>query len=219
MAYLEELDRMAELVSGQTCEEEGTPTEAKIELWQKLFSYSREEAVVRISARNGDLSRYSLSEDLWNDVKEEWIEKGYDKDAYEHMLGRQIQALRPVKQPIITSTASNFSQSAYLLKLEGGVSTQEQIQALLGSDHNLQIQRDQEDPSIQFCRLSFGGRQMIESKLSSAPTFISLGAPPSPKELDPFSRYPTLGIDTTLSQHRANSDNQCFPPKQDQYPV
>ena len=219
MDYLEELDRMADLVSGQTCDSEDVPIETKIELWQKLFLYSREEAMAKISERNNNLSRQGLSEDLWNDVKDEWIEKGYDKDAYEHMLERKLQASRNIKEPVITPTASNSSHGGYLLRLEGEASTTKQIQALLGSTRDIQLQRDEEDPSIQFCRVSLAERQIIESKLSSVATFISLGAPPSNKDLDPFSKYPTLGIDTTLPQHRPDSDSQYFEPKQDQYPL
>jgi hypothetical protein len=58
---------------------------------------------------------------------------------------------------------------------------------------------------------------LSKQRTSFAPTFVRVSK--SGKDLSEHSMYPTLGVDTTLPQYRADSVDAKFMPTQNQYPV
>jgi hypothetical protein len=58
---------------------------------------------------------------------------------------------------------------------------------------------------------------LSKQRTSFAPTFVRVSK--SGKDLSEHSIYPTLGVDTTLPQYRADNVDAKFMPTQNQYPV
>ena len=224
MAGLEILERLERTATSLPCTDEA-PSEAQIQRWQTLFGYSRAEAVQKIQKRNEDLNRLVLNDELWEDIRAEQERKGFDKEAYEHFLeslaGARAGAESEQAQDLLDEQADDTSSSSatYLMKLEGSLSTPEQVQALTGSSQPPKVSHDLDDTSARFVHISSSERRAIASKISPLPVFIHLGTPPARKELDANSQHPILGVEATLPQHRCNTDDELVRPCQEEYPV
>ncbi|KAF2494690.1 hypothetical protein BU16DRAFT_462430 [Lophium mytilinum] len=114
----------------------------------------------------------------------------------------------------------------YLVKLEPPFSTAEElaVAANLSPNNTPSVEKATGDEgTARFCRLSTHSKEILTDWLalkhpSYRPTFIRIGK--ASKELSSTSIYPTLGVDTTLPQHRPNAwHTSCPYPLQDQYPV
>jgi hypothetical protein len=84
------------------------------------------------------------------------------------------------------------------------------------------IQEEGDDGDTSFCIVNGIAKQAITEWLALqgsvlVPTFARITK--AAKELSTISMYPTLGIDSTLPQHRTAHPNTNFEPAQDQYPV
>ena len=73
------------------------PALEKIHQWQALFKYSFEQAAEKIKQRSTDIGRLVITDDLWEDIREEEEARGFDKDAYEHFLDTRPK--NPARKP------------------------------------------------------------------------------------------------------------------------
>ncbi|MCJ1330481.1 hypothetical protein MMC10_007165 [Thelotrema lepadinum] len=217
MDLMVELDNLAHKAAINDDE----PSENRIRRWMSLFSYPRAEAISKIQQRNTNLSRLVITHDHWASIQSSQEAIGFDKDAYEHFLesrATQVQAFQTatVVQSGIPAS-KNQKKSTYLMKLSGAVSTPQQVQALLDLSEPPEVKSDDDDSTVRFIRVSATQRATIISKVTHKPLFIALTLL-SKKDFDPNSRHPTLGIDSTLPQHRLNTSTPVHP-LQDEYPV
>ena len=170
-----------------------------------------------IKRHRTDLGRLAITNELWEDIRESKEAQGFDKDAYEHLLTTQAErAGFQFSVPLQLSQGS--TSSAYLLKLEGLLSDPSQVKALIQFPEPLKIEVDKSDPEMRFCQVSAQQRNTLLTKLSFRPTFVRLSLS-SKKDFDPNSKYPTLGIESTLPQHRLTCSSRRPLPYPNQYPV
>jgi hypothetical protein len=150
-------------------------------------------------------------------VREDRESQGYDREAYEHELTRGRQKVTAGQN----RGAKSVDNGRYLVNVEGPV-TPQLIQELSGSSDHVDVMRGTgDDGEAKFCVVNATIKDSLIEKLSTTtfkPTIVRL-AEPAPKNLSSTSRYPTLGIDTALPQHRPSNHQAEFLPAQDQYPV
>ena len=215
MDLFEELENMAANVAEDL---ESQPDEEEIARWQQLFSYTYSEAHEQIMDQRNDYSRSQVSDDLWNLAKPRMEAQGYSREAYEHELKTDGR--------LTTSISTSQASATYLVLLQGVLDTPEKVQAaakLPEPPRTVQASSETKIEASVFCRINGNTKQALESWLSRQrstfkPTFIRLSK--AKKDLAATSIHPTLGIESTLPQHRP-SFLQTFSPKplQDQFPV
>ena len=231
MDLLAELETMA--INAADHHDDFEPSESEILQWQKLFSYTYSEAVERIRARFDDYARSRISDDQWAAIKADKEAQGFSRDAYEHWIGISGKQQRSeTKSPNATANIS------YLLLLNGILSTPEVVQQaaeLQWSPANIPGASDS-GKETYFVKIDGISKQKIEEWLAEQksafkPTFVRVSK--ARKELSPTSIHPTLGLDSTLPQHRATisnldltlpqyrglPDHPTISPLQDEYPV
>ena len=199
------------------------PPGEELTRWQALFAYSYPEAVEQIQTQKRDYSRYRVSDDHWDLVRSEKEAQGYSRDAYEHWIKQNGQSAfhRSESEPIDASVSR--ANSAYLIKLEGILSTPKCIQDaanLLEPPPTIQAASESQD--AVFCHIDGNIKQSIENWLSRQnstfkPTFVRLSK--AKKDLAAISIHPTLGLESTLPQHRASSGTTICSILQGEYPV
>lgn len=115
---------------------------------------------------------------------------------------------------------------SYLMRLGGPLSTPSQIQNIAHLPTSpVTIEGLADDgTAATFVRLPHTVVTHLSAWLTTAgvlahqrPAFIRLSE--AEKDFSPDSPYPTLGIDTTLPQHRSNGSTATFRPFQDELPV
>ncbi|KAE8454115.1 hypothetical protein EG329_005039 [Mollisiaceae sp. DMI_Dod_QoI] len=142
--------------------------------------------------------------------------EGYNREAYEYRLeiGRN-------GQPKFTKAALVPDTGRYLVKINGHL-TPELIKQLSGSTAPPKIEHgNADDGDAEFCVVSAALKQTLMDACTSSgvtPTFVRF-VEPAPKIFSSISKYTTLGIDTTLPQHRSELGDDTFLPAQSQYPV
>ena len=212
----EEVDRLVRnATTSRPSDEE--PTFKSIRQWQALFGYSHEEARSKIRDHRTSLDRLGITDDAWEELRLGKEAEGHDKESFEHYLATPRKTVGT-----LIRTSPNPSQrtavATYLLKLEGRLSDPEYVQCILGSAEPLKVETDDDDKSLRFCRLTAKERSILLMKLSFTPLLISLSSP-AKKNLDPNSKFPSLGLDSTLPQHRLEVSSEKALPSPDQYPV
>lgn len=222
MDLFDELENMAANVS-EELGVDSEPDEDEIARWQKLFAYTYSEALEQIRNQKNDHSKCKVSDILWDLVKSQKEAQGYSREAFEHKLktdGRSTTS----KHQYITSGISNSQASAtYLVLLKGILSTPEKVQiAAKLPEPPPTVQASSEIEDSVFCRIDGNVKQAIQTWLSQQkctfrPTFVRLSK--AKKDLAATSVHPTLGIESTLPQHRASSLQTSFSPLQDDFPV
>ena len=187
------------------------PSEDEIQRWQTLFAYSHSEAVEQIKNQKGDYSRRRVSDDHWDLVRLEKEAQGVSRDAYEHWMKMGGQsAYSHGETKYVDTPASQANSSSYLILLEGILNTPKSIQDAANlSELPHTVQADSETRDAVFCEIDGTIKQSIENWLSQQkstfkPTFIRISK--AKKDLDSNSIYPTLGLESTLPQHRCSSD-------------
>lgn len=200
--------------------DDATPED--IARWQKLFSYSYEQAAGLIHEHNHDFTRHRLTDDHWDMIRTKFEPQGYDKSAYEHKLA--IGGTRP--PPIFTTKTLSDKQARaqYVLKLEGVLSNAEKVRIAAGLSKPPEcVQGEGDDGDATFCHVDGTSKQAILEWLSiNAPSFIPTFAritQKADKDFSTLSLYPTLGIDSTLPQYRLADHNTPVEPRQEQHPV
>ncbi|KAI0878319.1 hypothetical protein GGS24DRAFT_518110 [Hypoxylon argillaceum] len=208
---------------------------ADIKRWQSLFGFTASEAEKEIRHWRSNLGREFLTQFAWEVVKSS--AKGFDRESYEYALGNQRL---PCTQPITSAAQNRQSGSTegkediiaivatpknvrFLLKLEGQIPTAAAAQAIGKLDHQpLKYEGENEDGvRTEFCIVNTDAKKKIlqgltDLKSAAQPLFIRL--PEAEKDLSAVCRFPTLGIDTTMPQHRLGSSERPAP-GQDEYPV
>ncbi|KAI9669084.1 MAG: hypothetical protein M1831_000676 [Alyxoria varia] len=225
MDFLTELENMAS--TAQVCiAEEEEPSTPTIEKWQNLFSYTADEAVSKIKAQRADVNRLRVSDDHWELVRDQKSAEGYDREAYEHALSR-----KPTRSTPTTATAQHHTAQSqrmrYLFKLGGPVDTPEKVREVLGKEDTLLVRTglndNEDDPTTsQFCELRASEKDKVLDHLSKfqyTPTLVPLRV--AAKDLSSRSIHPTLGLDSTLPQHRLSSaaTTNIATPHQNEYPL
>ena len=216
MDLFEELENMAANVAEDS---ESKPDEEELARWQHLFSYTYSEALEQITNQRNDYSRCKVSDDLWDLVKLRMEAQGYSREAYEHKLKTDGR--------LTTSISTSQTNATYLVLLQGVLDTPEKIQAagkLPEPPHTVQASSETKIEESVFCRIDGNTKQALESWLSQhkstfKPAFIRLSK--AEKDLSATSIHPTLGIESTLPQHRPSFLPKTFSPTplQDEYPV
>ena len=188
------------------------PSEDEIQRWQTLFAYSYSEAVEQIKNQKGDYLRRRVSDDHWGLVRSEKEAQGFSRDAYEHWMkmgGQSAYSHGETKH--VDTSASQANSFSYLVLLEGILNTPKSIQdAAKLSEPPHTILAASETRDAVFCEIDGTIKQSIEKWLSQQkftfrPTFIRISK--AKKDLDSNSIYPTLGLESTLPQHRCSSDS------------
>ena len=166
----------------------------------------------RSKTKKGDYSRRRVSDDHWDLVRSEKEAQGFSRDAYEHWMKKGSQSAYPRGETnhVDTPSSQANSCSSYLILLEGILSSPKSIQDAANlSDSPHTVQAASETRDAVFCEIDGTIKQSIENWLSRQkptfrPTFIRISK--AKKDLDSNSIYPTLGLESTLPQHRCSSD-------------
>ncbi|OTB02233.1 hypothetical protein M426DRAFT_13680 [Hypoxylon sp. CI-4A] len=222
MDLLDELESMAQFAIQQP-EQPDEPDDTDIKRWQSLFGYTYSQAIQKIEEHRADLSRVLVTDSHWEIVRAEKESEGYDKEAYEHACS--LSTRTGMAAPQKSSTKPATKPSTFLLKLEGPFSDAKQVQlaaCLAELPEELGGTDDSGNPAA-FCKISSESKEKLLEHLSLQgsrfqPTMVRYSK--AEKDLSAGSAYPTLGIDTTMPQHRPGTSNdQKLVPAQDQYPV
>ena len=222
MDLLDELETMAANVL-EDLGPESEPDEDEIARWQKLFDYSYPEASEQIRSQKNDYSRRKVSDDLWDLVRSQIEAQGYSREAYEHKLKKGDIPIASDDQYVATSNSISQGSTIYLVLLKDILSTPEKVQAAAQlSEPPQTVQASSETEDAVFCLIDGNIKQAIGSwllhqKSTFRPTFVRLSK--AKKDLAATSAHPTLGIESTLPQHRPSLLQVSFPPGQDDFPV
>ncbi|KAI4167898.1 MAG: hypothetical protein LQ343_006821 [Gyalolechia ehrenbergii] len=214
LQYLEEL-----AVGVNRCEQEQEPTAEDLVRWNCLFGYPASEALDIIVRHRANFNTHRLSDEQWSIIKTTKGAEGYDRESYEHQL--QLWSTNP-SRPSRPHTSN--STSSYVFKLGGPFPDIGSLQHVVGVSSAEARVGYGEDGHANFARVDGITKRVIEEWLESQsppetyrPTFILLSQ--SPKDLSNTSSHPTIGIDSTLPQHRMRHLNHSFAPSQTEYPV
>ncbi len=217
MDFLEELEGMAINIS---LKEDEAISETDAARWQKLFGYTRAEAMQHIEEYRADLSRGRVPDALWDGVKAAKEDQGYDREAYEYSLARRHQAqihvnkgdstVRPEKGTFIVQLSGPLNSAA---KVKEAADMNEIPEVCVGTG---------ELGTTEFCEITASEKQRLLSWVwkhhaNFQPTIVRLGK--ARKSLCQHNMAPTLGLDATLPQHRPDTTGMPVLPTQDQYPV
>ncbi|EGX89375.1 hypothetical protein CCM_07626 [Cordyceps militaris CM01] len=192
-------------------------SDADIEHWRCLFKLTRAEAIEEISNWRLDFGRDSLSQSAWDLIKDSDFASGFSKESYEFSLAHG----RKFERGNATKTDDN---GMYLLRIHDTLPSLHTIQQLLNTDRLEVVSGvDDDGNSVKFCYMTSQMKNLLQSNLVLSdsvhfrPSFIRVSI--ATKKLSDISRYPTLGIESTLPQYRAETSTEYFRPAQNEYPV
>ncbi|RSL40772.1 hypothetical protein CEP54_016023, partial [Fusarium duplospermum] len=221
MSLVEELEAMANAVCLAETEEIDNP----IYRWQSLFGCSAPEALDKIIIFRLSPRELIISDSHWEMVRDQKEQEGFDREAYEYFC--TIAAHKSHHSSAITEEEKQRLQATtFLLKLEGPLQS---VDAVVQAANMAAIQEtvmasDSLGQSSSFCKVNGLEKMAIETFLSESnihsvfrPTFIRISV--ARKELSTNSIYPTLGVDSTMPQHRLSNDTDNPQPAQGEYPV
>jgi len=219
MDLLTELENMAFNAVDEP-DTDAEPENETIKRWQQLFQYTYAEATKHINQHRANLSRTNVSNEHWEIVRHEKEAKGYDREAYEY----SIAPGKGIKKTLAAGLSPSHESSTFLLKLEGPLETAVSVQKAAGLASAPAVLSGTGDAGNEasFCRVDGAAKKAILDSLSTGsfqPTFIRVSK--AEKALSNTSPYPTLGLESTLPQHRPTTINSTstFLPAQGQYPV
>lgn len=212
MDPFEELEPMAEnarLEDAGTVD--GEPSVEQVARWQKLFHYCETRAIREIKQHRADVNKIRVSNDLWSSVQAKM--EGYDREAYEHELmqgkGGEAESASPVALDSRSSDAVEFWFRLGNAAMGEPLNTPEEVQRIAGMSKAPGTSLGEgEDGQATFCTVDSAAKNRIEQfAKTTKPRFLPLFITRSlaRKELRVGSAYPTLGLDTTLPQHRPQS--------------
>ncbi len=188
-----------------------------IQRWQSLFGLTSAESRAALEDWRSDFGRTTIRMDTWDAIKHAWPD--FDKEAYEYALAVGKLMTNQSKPSGVVNDGAK-----YILCLEAGVPDLDEIQAIgnLSYQPTLYHGMNDDGEATEFCIIDWHTKASILKWLSIQkslfrPKFIRHSE--AQKSLDVSSRYPTLGIDTTLPQFRLNNDPIHPGPSQDEYPV
>ena len=165
-----------------------------------------------------------MTDDLWDIVRGVKEASGYDREAYEHELENERTKPQRSAGQVGPSVSEASSKSTYILKLEGPFDTPAKVQEAAALTETPAITTGSGQlGDASFVTIDTTAKDAITSWLSRhgtkgfAPTIVKVSK--SAKDLSAHSMCPTLGIETTLPQHRPQTSGAEFTPAPDQYPV
>ncbi|KAL8824673.1 MAG: hypothetical protein Q9191_004890 [Dirinaria sp. TL-2023a] len=225
MDPFEELERMAVKANDESASSDDEPSLEQVANWQRIFHYSRTQAISKFKEHRANIARPSIPDELWDSMQTRL--KGYDREAYEHELLLDHQSSFRSASPMADERSSG--NALFLFKL-GKAHLNEPLSTISEVQHAAQMPSipksftgvDEDDDEATFCQLDATAKKHISSylvKMESRfqPTFVAYSQ--AKKDLSEYSAYPMLGADTTLPQHRLQSGSDFVLPKQGQYPV
>lgn len=220
MEFLQELETLA-LNGGSYSTDNSSVSCEDIARWQDLFGLHKASARDNIIQYRADLFRSRISDELWEEVRGAKESHGYDREAYEYYLfcHSKRQAAAPPKQHT-TGSPSQEDAYVYAVLLSGLLDSSAKIQSIAGLSVPPRISSvESEGDASTVCYVNAGAKQRILDWLAHEgsdfkPVFMTFSI--APKQLSTASAYPTLGLDSTLPQHRSGEATQ---PSQYQFPV
>lgn len=213
MDLFEELESMA-VNAEEDSNLEFEPSEEEIARRQTLFAYPYSEAVEQIRNQRDDYSRFRVTNDHWDLVRLQKEAQGYSWDAYEHWIKTGSQSALPPKESKPIDALVSRVESSYLILPEGILNTPRSIQDAANlSEPPRSVQAASDTGDAVFCSINGHMKQSIEIWLSQQrssfrPTFVRLSK--AKKDLSPTSIHPTLGLESTLPQHRFSLDPSFY---------
>lgn len=239
MDPLEELELMALNSSFATDDTKPNglePSAEEVARWQKLFGYSKEQAIQAIDEHRADITRTRISDNHWQMMQSQM--EGYDREAYEHYL-MMSKAQRKTPAASTSKGSDRKNDALYLFKLGDAqigepLSTPTQVQTAAGlattpPTHKGVGQADEQHANeggfgAVFCQLDAFAKQRVEQYLANQhprfqPVFIRYSI--ARKIFSDLSAHPKLGLihDTTLPQYRSKDADEVFLPREKQHPV
>ncbi|KAL8983040.1 MAG: hypothetical protein Q9205_002609 [Flavoplaca limonia] len=199
-----------------SCDYQAEPTSEEIERWCNLFDISRSEAPEIIKEFRMDLDRRRLTDDQWDTIKDDKEAEGYNRETYEYQIQLSLTTSRTSNRP-----KARDDKALFVFKLGLPFADIESLQAAVGISATLK-KGVGEEGDADFAHVTGATKRAIEDWVESQsprpprPTFIRLSQ--SPKDLSDMSCHPSLGIDSSLPQHRLQ-DKHCHTPAQMEYPV
>lgn len=197
------------------------PTPEELSRWHNLFGYSAAEALVIIERIRAIINGQRLSGEQWDLIRAEREAEGHNRETYEHQLQLWSTNSRFNHRPRNLAQASDTS--SYIFKLGGLFTDIESLRRAVGVSAEAR-RGEGEEGDADFACVDGAAKRVIEDWLETQspptnyrPTFIRLSQ--APKNLSDSSSYPTLGIESTLPQHRMQDINHSFAPAQNEYPV
>jgi hypothetical protein len=223
MDAFEELERLA--YNASQLPHNRPPSNEDVNRWVELFSYFPEEATKLLEKHRQDVTRTRISDDYWEMIQYKQESKGHDKGSYEHQLSLDRRNCTKTMQHHQIMSARE-ARNTYLIKLEGLLSTPEDVQAAANMPlPPSTVTGEADEGDSTFCIINGKDKCAIISSLSSqhssfSPYFIRIQGK-AHKNLSEASLHPTLGIDITLPQNRPETfdTTAAHEPTQDEFPV
>lgn len=228
MDPFEELKRLevaANIIIGSS-KGDDEPSPDQVSLWQRKFNYSQAQAVLKIKEHRANISRPTVSGELW-EILESRLE-GHDREAYEHELWlrqeNQFRGASPVASKSIPKRGALFLLKLGKAVLGEPLNTPIEIQSIgqMLTIPHVYTGVDEDDDEATFCQVDAAAQEHIKSYLAKIgsqlqPIFVPFSR--ARKDLSEHSAYPMLGLDSTLPQNRLQHRDQHITPRQTQYPV
>ncbi|KAL8905257.1 MAG: hypothetical protein Q9171_006733 [Xanthocarpia ochracea] len=194
------------------------PTSQQVSRFRKLFSYSESQALDAIIGFRSDMNHQELTDDQWATVQAEKEAAGHDRESYEHQ--RQLWFAKPVESTF--SAAGSGGADSFLFKLREPFPSVDVLRREVGVTAELKGGYNEDGTPADFACVNRNTKHAIEEWIQQHPTIHPPSFVPirqAAKDLSKTSCYPSLGIDSTLPQHRAKNDEESFAPAQTEYPV
>ncbi|KAF1843152.1 Sec39-domain-containing protein [Cucurbitaria berberidis CBS 394.84] len=210
-----ELEELSQTYPSEDCHSRSDTT---IKRWEHIFHFNRAQAENALETHYNNLSRLTVSDELWIIVREEQEALGHDKESYAFSLSQQCDEARLSRQSQEKNVVKkqHLSKERWLFRLTFPLDSSDKIQAVAHLAHPLEILIDEEVGTAQFVQIDSASKAAIETYLKpTTPTFIALQVA-AEKQLSDTSIAPTLGIEATLPQYRLDTIPR---PQQDEYPV
>lgn len=211
---MEFFEALEELVVASNSYQEATSEE--IDKWGRLFGYSASETPDIIASFRADLKRRRLTKDQWNLFKDSNDAIGHDQETYEHQL-----QLWSTKSKTSNRPRACDDQAFFIFKLGAPFPDIQSLQSAVGISATLRKGLGEEGDA-DFAHVTGAAKRAIEDWIETQsprpprPTFIRLSQ--SRKDLSDMSCHPSLGVESSLPQHRLK-DSRCHAPAQMEYPV
>ncbi|KAM0553247.1 hypothetical protein ACHAPJ_007536 [Fusarium lateritium] len=194
--------------------------------WQTLFGYSFSEARLRIKEHRDNPPEIPISDDHWCMVRDQMMARGFDREAYEYSCNTGMFQTSQ-KQDITPKQKRKLRASTFLMKLNGPLNSVKAVveaAGLLSSTGEVITATDSTGQVSSFYEINGINKMAIEAFLRDSqtystftPTFVQCMQ--AWKNLSPYTLYPTLGIDSTLPQHRFQGLSRSPRPAQNDFPA
>ncbi|KAF4442550.1 hypothetical protein F53441_11711 [Fusarium austroafricanum] len=220
------LDILEAMAQATTTMDKAEVDEPAIRRWQSLFGYSSSDARQRIEEYRCSQPQIVVSDDHWNMVREKMVSQGFDREAYQYSCNTRKHSTSP-RQELTKRQKRKLRASIFLVKLEGPLNTVgavTQARGLPSDGGEVVFATDASGEASTFYEINGIDKMAIEGYLRASPyhsgfTSTFIRCMQARKNLSASSLYPTLGIDSTMPQHRVGSLDNVPRPAQNECPV